>query len=56
MLEELITKNLVDTLPISRDQALLVEVNEIALDLLRGWVNLDSIHQVVADLITLDLF
>jgi len=58
VLEEGIAEDLVDALPIARDEALLVEVDEVALDLLAG-IGLscvgDTVHQVVADLIALHL-
>ena len=60
MLEESITQNLVHTLPIASDQALLVQVDKVALHLLivLGLCVpiIDATHKIVSDLVPLNLF
>ena len=59
MLEEGIAQDLVHTLPIARNQTLLVQVDKVALDLLIGLglsvPVVDATHQIVPDLVPLDL-
>lgn len=59
VLEERIAQDLVDALPIARDQALLVQVDKVALDLLIGLLCLVLVAfaaQMVPDLVTVRLF
>ena len=57
MLEESVSQDFVNLFPVARNQALLVQVDEVALDLLV--VGLDayvaSFHQIVSDLVSVDL-
>ena len=58
VLEEGITEDLIDTLPVARNQALFVKVNKVALDLLArslSWICRNTINQVITDLIALNL-
>ena len=58
MLEEGITEDLIDTLPVARNQALFVKVNKVALDLLARSLSRicrNTINQVITDLIALNL-
>lgn len=56
MLEYSVTQNLVDHLPVARNQALLVKVDEVALDLLGIGFLGHSTGQIIANLIALHLF
>ena len=58
MLEECVTENLVDALPIARNQALLVEIDKVALHLLirvGGLLRVFFANQIIANLVALDL-
>ena len=58
VLEEGITEDLIDTLPVARNQALFVKVNKVALDLLARSLSRicrNTINQVITDLIALNL-
>ena len=55
MLEDSVAEDLVDGLPVARDQALLVEVDKVAFDLLCGGGGMISACEVVANLVALDL-
>ena len=59
MLEEGIAEDLVHTLPIARNQALLVQVDKVALHLLTVLglcvPVVDTAHEIVPNLVSLDL-
>ena len=55
MLEDVVTEDLVDLLPVSSDQTLLVQVDEVALNLLRSSFMRNTTGQVITNLSPLDL-
>ena len=55
MLEDSITKDLVDSFPVSSDQALLIQVYEVAFDLLSSGRGMLSASKVITNLVPLHL-
>ena len=55
MLKEAITKDLVNDLPVPRDETLLVEIDEVALDYFIALLWDTSIHQCVSDPVLVSL-
>ncbi len=55
VLKESISQDFVDLFPVACDQALLVQIDEVALNLLLIVIHLATVLEVVSDLVAMDL-
>lgn len=55
VLEDSVSEDLVDHFPVARDQALLVQVDEVAFDLLIGGIDRLTVRKIITNLVALDL-